>query len=105
MSKIHKGDYFTVSHRIVEWRDSSGKVLCLLPAFTGGSLRLYLALCHFANRFGKPLFHMNDKRLVKVTGLSRRQLCRARNTLKKGGLIRTSQCPGLNIDYRILPMS
>ena len=105
MGKIHKGNYFDVSHRIVEWQDDKGQAVYLLPSFTAGALKLYITLCHFGNRFSKKTFYMGDVKLSKITGLSRRQLCRARNILRKMGLIRTIKRVGLRLDYEILPLS
>ena len=104
MGKIHKGNYFTVSHRIVEWQDDKGQVTYLLSSLTTGALKVYIALCHFANRFNGKMFYMGDVRLSKVTGLSRRQLCRERKILRDMGLIRTFKREGLKLDYEILPV-
>ena len=105
MGKIHKRDYFDISHRVVEWKNDSGHVVYLLPCFTTGALKLYISLCHFGNRFSKKSFYMGDVKLSEITGLSRRQLCRARNILRKMGLIKTLKKRGLRLDYEILPLS
>lgn len=97
-----QGNYFDVSHYIVEWRDDKYEYHYPLHELTGADLKLYLILCHFANRFHKTKFYMDDKRLIGYTGLSLRQLCRSRDKLRSLKLIKTRKRSGLAIDYEIM---
>ena len=140
MGIIHKENYFTVPHDLVEFDARQDGYCFPLLLLKGSALMLYFVLSHFANRFHKNVptepiegggalneasepgqqvmddskarsspglgvkFWMTDKRLHEITGLSLRQLCRARVTLKELGLIRTWKRTGLALDYEILPL-
>jgi hypothetical protein len=102
MGKIENNNFFDVPHSIAEWRDDEGKSHYPLSNFKNSSLKLYLALRHYANRYSKKVFYKNDKELHEVTGLSSRQLSRARNNLRETGFIKTFKRKDRAIDYEII---
>lgn len=105
MSVIQQeGNYFDISHSLVEWRNDKFEYHYPLRKLTCADLKLYLTLCHFANRFHKNPFWMDDKRLCAYVGVSDRQLGRSRAKLKKMGLIRTKKRTGLALDYEIVKL-
>jgi len=102
MSRVEEGNFFEFPHPLVEWKDKSGKEHFRLREFKGSSLKLYVALRHFTNRFSKKDIYTNDKRLMEITGVSRRQLIRDRKILRDLGLIKTTQRPNGILDYEII---
>lgn len=102
MSRVEEGNFFEFPHRLVEWKDENGKEHFRLREFKGSSLKLYAALRHFANRFGKKTFYTIDARLMEITGVSKRQLIRDRKILRDLGLIKTYQRPNGILDYEII---
>lgn len=104
MSKIQESNFFDVSYNIVEWCDEYGEWHQPLESFKNSTLKLYTALCHFANRYSSKTFYMDDIRLSEITGISIRQLNRARSDLVEMGLIRKSKRVGLALDYEIIIM-
>ena len=104
MGNIQPENFFDITHGIVEWQDEYGNWNYPLSGFTDSSLKLYISLSHFANRFNSNVFHMGDLRLTYVTGLSVRQLCRARTKLRELGLIGTYKKVGNELNYVITIM-
>ncbi len=105
MSKIQDDNFFDVSHKLVEWPVAEDIWFYPLRDFKGSSLKLYIALCHFANRFSSKRFYMDDGRLSQIINIKPRQLCRARNKLRKLSLIKTSKRVGFAIDYELTILS
>ena len=101
MSRVEEGNFFEFPHNLVETKNAFGRAIFPLSKHKGSSLALYVALRHFANRFSKKDFYMNDKRLMEVTGVSKRQLIRDRKILRDLRLIKTTQRVNGILDYKI----
>ena len=86
MSNIQKENFFDISHRLVEF-EINGKTRRIIIEMNGSDLKVYLVLCHLANRFSKNTFFFTDEKLCIKTGLSRMSLYRSRKHLKKLGLL------------------
>lgn len=104
MSNIEKENFMDVPHDMVKWQDEGKVYHYPLRKFKNSSLKLYIALRHFANRFSTRKFYMDDDTLAQVVGLSLKQLGRAKNTLRKMGLIVTVKRRNRVTDYEILDM-
>lgn len=102
MSRVEEGNFFEFPHKLVETENAFGRAIFPLSKFKGSSLKLYLALRHFTNRFSKKDIYTNDKRLMEITGVSKRQLVRDRKNLREIRVIKTTQRPNGILDYEII---
>ena len=104
MSNIEKDNFIDVPHDMIKWQDENEVYHYPLRKFKNSSLKVYMILRHFANRFSTREFYMNDETLAQMAGLSLKQLGRAKNTLREMGLIVTVKRKGMETDYEILDM-